>query len=55
MGGGSLRAAGMQVKNTKFRAGYMELCGAVGREEIDIRLEQKTKPVVIISYLYCLK
>jgi hypothetical protein len=42
MGAGRVRPALLQGKNTKFRAGYMRVRGRVGREEVDIRLEQKT-------------
>jgi len=32
----------LQGKNTKFKAGYIGLRDRVGREEVDLRLEQKT-------------
>jgi hypothetical protein len=46
MGGRSLRPAVFQDKNTTFRGGYIGLNGwsrgRVGREVLDIRLEEKT-------------
>ena len=32
----------MQGKNTKFKAGYIGLRDRIGREEVDLRLVEKT-------------
>ena len=40
MGGGRLRPVLLLGKNIKFRAGYIGMRAGIGREEIDISLEE---------------
>ena len=54
MGGGILSLSVLQSKNTECRIRRNDKTVA-GVEEVDIKVEEKQQPTVIISYFSCFK